>query len=268
MITINGFVALLWSGLLGMGLIFFGLMNDFFFIIAIFLGVFVLKGFFVIQPKEAVIGLFFGKYIGEYKEEGFWWTNPLNSLTKVSLKVHSFETTKSKITDKEGKPVEVSVTITWKVINPYEAEFRLENYQNYMRTQSEAVIRSVLTSYTYNDIVEDKDVIGIELTKRLDKHMNPYGLDIGTSQISHIAYAREVAGDMLQKQKAKAIIEAREELVKGATSIVRTAVENLEEKDDKGKYIKFEDSEKSRLVSNLLVVLVGSKDAEPVVNLD
>lgn len=261
----NGFIVLL-VNLIFVGLTAYGIYHKNI-ILSIGVGIptlFLLSGYFILNPKDAVVGLFFGSNRGDFSEAGFWWRNPFYLLNKVSIKVESFETSKSKITDKDGKPIEVAMIIAWKVGNPYNALFSVESYKIYVKEQSEAIMRQVLTAYTYKDIVEDKEQITSELKKILDENLNQYGIDITTAKLSHIAYSPEVAGDMLQKQKAIAIIEARKTLVEGATKIVTEALDTLTKESE----IKMDDVEKARLISNLLVVLVGSKEASPVISVD
>jgi regulator of protease activity HflC (stomatin/prohibitin superfamily) len=230
---------------------------------------FCLTGLFVVKPNEAVVTTVFGKYAGSVKTPGYWWMNPFADKRRLSLKIHNFESGHLKVNDREGNPIEIGAIVVWNVVETAEAIFNVENYQNFVEVQSEAAIRNLATSYPY-DTHEEKTLslrgntgeIAEKLKKEIHDRLSKAGIEVIESRISHLAYAQEIAGAMLRRQQAGAIIAARQLIVEGAVSMVHMALEKLEQ----GGMVKLDEDRKAAMVSNLLVVLTGDRDAQPVIN--
>lgn len=250
--------------------------------ILFFVFILLLKGFKLLQPNEAFVLTLFGKYYGTMKREGFFWVNPfctavnpakapsLGSARKLSLKAMTLNNDKQKVNDEEGNPIEISVVVIWRITNTARAVFNVENYLSYLSTQCDAAIRQVARQYPYDvssngdekslrgSAQEIADVLRVELQGRVEIA----GIEIAEARISHLAYAPEIAAAMLQRQQASAIIAARQKIVEGAVSMVKMALDKLSDE----KIVELDDEKKAQMVSNLLVVLCGSKEAQPVVN--
>ncbi len=261
----------------------------------------ILKGFKIINPNEAMVLTLFGKYYGTINKEGFFYVNPfctsispnvdvaqiedlLNpnpvktnknprfaaSRRKISLKAMTLVNGKQKVNDQEGNPIEIGVVVIWRVINTAKAIFNVDNYVDFVSTQTDSAIRQVARCYPY-DISEQGDEkslrgssqeISEELKKELQSRVEVAGIEIMEARISHLAYAPEIAAAMLQRQQAKAIIDARQKIVEGAVSMVEMALKKLSENN----IVELDDERKAQMVSNLMVVLCGNKDAQPIVN--
>lgn len=230
---------------------------------------FCLKGLFIVNPNEAAVATVFGKYSGSVKEPGFWWMNPFAIRKHISLKIRNFESGHLKVNDKEGNPIEIAAIVVWKVVETAEALFNVDSYENYVQVQSEAAIRNLATSYPY-DTHLDGEVslrgntaeIAEKLKGEIHDRLAKAGVEVVEARISHLAYAPEIAGAMLRRQQASAIIAARQKIVEGAVSMVQMALEKLE----KDRIVKLDEERKATMVSNLLVVLTSDRDAQPVVN--
>ncbi len=244
--------------------------------------VFLFGGFKLLQPNEAYVLTLFGKYYGTLKNDGFYWVNPFCSAVnparvsaagltrKLSLKAMTLNNDKQKVNDEEGNPIEISVVVIWRITNTARAVFNVENYMAYLSTQCDAAIRQVSRQYPYDvstngdekslrgSAQEIADVLREELQSRTDMA----GIEIIEARISHLAYAPEIAAAMLQRQQAAAIIAARQKIVDGAVSMVQMALNKL---SDEG-IVELDDERKAQMVSNLLVVLCGNRDAQPVVS--
>ena len=254
-------------------LIFVGVML---FVAAIFCSV----GFKLLQPNEAYVLTLFGKYYGTLKRDGFYWVNPFCSAVnpakgmmgvtrKLPLKVMTLNNDKQKVNDEEGNPIEISVVVIWRITNTARAVFNVDNYMAYLSTQCDAAIRQVARQYPYDvsssgdekslrgSAQEIADVLKQEIQMRSDMA----GIEILEARISHLAYAPEIAAAMLQRQQASAIIAARQKIVEGAVSMVQMALNKLSEE----QIVELDDERKAQMVSNLLVVLCGNRDAQPVV---
>lgn len=240
-----------------------------FFVIPIIVIGFCLQGLFIVNPNDAAVATVFGSYVGSEKRPGFWWMNPFAKKQRVSLKIRNFESGHLKVNDKEGNPIEIAAIVVWKVVETAEAMFNVDSYENYVHVQSEAALRNLATSYPY-DTHEDKVVslrgntneVADKLKGELHDRLEKAGVEIIESRISHLAYAPEIAGAMLRRQQASAIIAARQRIVEGAVSMVQMALEKLEADN----IVKLDDERKAAMVSNLLVVLTSDRDAQPVVN--
>jgi hypothetical protein len=233
------------------------------------LWVFLMTGFFMVSPNEAKVLQLFGDYVGTAKIPGLRYANPLYKYRKLSLRVRNFESGQLKVNDHEGNPIEIAAVVVWRVVETAEATFEVDDYEHYVRVQSEAALRNAATSYPY-DSHEDgvvslrgstgavADHLKGEVRQRLDKA----GVEVLEARISHLAYAPEIAAAMLQRQQAGAIIAARQRIVEGAVGMVEMALQMLSHKG----IVTLDEERKAAMVSNLLVVLCGSKDAQPVVN--
>ncbi len=243
--------------------------------------VFLISGFKLLQPNEAFVLTLFGKYYGTIKKDGFYWVNPFCAAVnparvsagftrKLSLKAMTLNNEKQKVNDEEGNPIEISVVVIWRITNTARAVFNVENYMAYLSTQCDAAIRQVSRQYPYDvstngdekslrgSAQEIADVLREELQSRTEMA----GIEIIEARISHLAYAPEIAAAMLQRQQAAAIIAARQKIVDGAVSMVQMALNKL---SDEG-IVELDDERKAQMVSNLLVVLCGNRDAQPVVS--
>ncbi|MDX9753455.1 MAG: SPFH domain-containing protein [bacterium] len=230
----------------------------------------VMIGFYIIQPNQAAALVLFGDYKGTVKENGFMWRNPFCSVRTISLRARNLNGERLKVNDKRGNPIEIAAVVVWKVENTVEALFEVDNYEEYVDTQSEAAIRHLAGQYPY-DSAESEDEISLrqgteevneELKKELQERLGRAGVVVIEARISHLAYAPEIAGAMLRRQQAEAIIAARKKIVEGAVSMVEMALNELSEK----KVVELDEERKAAMVSNLLVVLCGEESAHPIVN--
>ena len=237
----------------------------------IFTAIFLIKGLMIVEPNYGIVLTFFGKYVGTVKENGLQFVNPLYSKLKVSLRSQSIESTKLKVNDKLGNPIEIAAVILYEIADTYKAVFDITNLDDYMRNQSEAAVRHLATTCPYDNIEDEHatvtlrdggdQVIGM-LVQELNERLEKAGIKITEARISHLAYAAEIAGAMLQRQQATAIVAARTKIVEGAVGMVEMALEMLSEKD----IVVLDDDKKAAMVSNLMVVLCGEKSASPVLN--
>lgn len=226
-------------------------------------------GFYMVQPNQCAVLQLFGRYVGSDLQTGLRWANPFYSKQKVSLRVRNFESGKLKVNDHSGNPVEIAAVVVWKVVDSAEAVFEVEDYENFVSIQSEAALRFLASSYPYeaaDDIdislrsngSEVTDLLKTEIQARLDKA----GVEVLEARISHLAYAPEIASAMLQRQQARAVVMARQQLVEGAVGMVELALARLSEKN----MVQLDEERKAAMVSNLLVVLCGDHQVQPVIN--
>ena len=230
------------------------------------------KGFIVLQPNEALVLTLFGQYAGSVKQNGFWWANPFYVRKKVSLRYHNLNSEKLKVNDKAGNPIEIAAVVVWKVEDTFAACFEVENYGDYVTTQSESALRHLASAYPYDSWEEGEqaaislrgniDEVSTALEKELEERLARAGVRIVEARLSHLAYAPEIAGAMLQRQQASAIIAARQKIVEGAVGMVQMALEKLAA----NSIVELDSERKAQMVSNLLVVLCGEKEAHPVIN--
>ena len=240
-------------------------------IITMIFFVFFIKGLIIVNPNQARVLTFFGKYVGTVKANGLLWVNPFYSSSRISLRSENMESNQLKVNDKMGNPVEIAAVIVWQVSDTYKAAFEVANYDQYVKIQSEAAIRHLATSCPY-DHMEDEhaditlrdggDQVNDLLEKELHERLAPAGIIIKEARISHLAYAPEIAGAMLQRQQATAIVSARFKIVEGAVGMVELALEMLSKKG----IVQLDEEKKAAMVSNLMVVLCGEKAASPVLN--
>lgn len=231
----------------------------------------IVKGLMIVDPNYAVVLTFFGKYVGTVKENGLQFVNPLYTKLKVSLRSQSMESTRLKVNDKLGNPIEISAVVVFQISDTYKAVFDVANFNEYIKNQSEAAVRHLATSYPYDNIEDESAQITLRdggqkviemLEAELSERYANAGVIIKEARISHLAYAAEIAGAMLQRQQATAIVAARTKIVEGAVSMVEMALAMLSEKD----IVTLDDEKKAAMVSNLMVVLCGEKAASPVLN--
>lgn len=226
-------------------------------------------GLFTLQPNEAAVLLLFGAYKGTARRSGFHWANPLFRKMKISLRTRNFNTDKLKVNDQRGNPTEIAAVVVWRVENTAQASFDVDDYKDYVHIQSESALRHLASRYPYDTTVEDElslrgsmDEVSHTLQQELQERLAKAGVVIEEARLSHLAYAPEIAGAMLRRQQAEAIVAARLRIVEGAVGMVELALEKLEEK----KTVALDDERKAAMVSNLLVVLCGEQAAQPVVN--
>ena len=232
--------------------------------------VFLMAGLFIVNPNQARVLQLFGSYVGTAKVAGLRWVNPFYSKKLISLRVRSFESSHLKVNDKDGNPIELGAVVVWKVVDTAEATFEVDNYEAYVRVQSESALRNAATSYPY-DSHDEPDVISLRgstavvaehLKQEMQQRLQKAGVEVVETRISHLAYAPEIAAAMLQRQQAGAIIAARTRIVEGAVGMVEMALASLSAKG----VVHLDEERKAAMVSNLLVVLCGEKAAQPVVN--
>lgn len=227
-------------------------------------------GFFMVAPNQGRVLQLFGRYVGTEKTEGLRWANPLYMKKTVSLRVRNFESSKLKVNDQLGNPVEIAAVVVWKVDDTYDAVFEVDDYQEYVVIQSEAAIRNMATSYPYDQHDEEETIslrshtldIAKILQGEIQERLGKAGVEVIEARISHLAYAPEIANAMLQRQQATAIIAARNKIVEGAVGMVDQALVKLAEKD----VVELDEERKAAMVSNLLVVLCGDQNTQPVIN--
>lgn len=240
-------------------------------VLAFLAGFFLFPGFMVVQPNTSVVLTFFGKYVGTVKDNGLQFVNPLFTKQKVSLRLQSLESTRLKVNDKLGNPIEIAAVILWQIQDTYKVVFDVVNFSSYMTNQSEAAIRHLASTCPYDSIEDESAAITLRdggdkvielLESELNERMIKAGIVIKEARISHLAYSPEIAGAMLQRQQATAIVAARSKIVEGAVGMVEMALDMLSKK----QIVELDDEKKAVMVSNLLVVLCGDKSASPVVN--
>ena len=226
-------------------------------------------GFFIVNPNEAKVLTLFGKYSGSVKTDGFHWANPLLKKRHISLRVRNFESSQIKVNDLEGNPIEIAAVVVWKVTETAEACFEVDSYEHYVKVQTEAAVRNLATHYPYDayeehhkslrgNTVEIAEQMKVEVQERLEKA----GVQVLEARINHLAYSPEIASAMLQRQQAGAIIAARSRIVEGAVGMVEMALDLL----SKRAVVTLDNDRKAAMVSNLLVVLCGDRNTQPVVN--
>jgi regulator of protease activity HflC (stomatin/prohibitin superfamily) len=226
-------------------------------------------GVFVVNPNESRVLQLFGAYRGTVKTAGLRWANPFYSKRHVSQRVRNFESGRLKVNDSDGNPIEIAAVVVWKVVDSAEAVFVVEDYENYVKVQSEAALRNLATRYPY-DAHQDHEVslrgstalVAGELKKEVQDRLSKAGVEVLEARISHLAYASEIAAAMLRRQQAGAIIAARAMIVEGAVGMVEMALEKLAQSTQ----VRLDDERKAAMVSNLLVVLCADREAQPVVN--
>lgn len=244
------------------------------FIITIVLPVFIIiPGFVLVQPNNSRVLLLFGKYIGTVKKNGLYWANPFYTKKKISLRASNFDSERLKVNDKLGNPIMISTILVWKVEDTYKAAFDVDNFENFVRVQTDAAVRKLASMYPYDNFADEghkEDItlrssvneVSDALEKEIEERLSIAGIQVLESRIGYLAYAQEIANAMLKRQQATAIVAARHKIVQGAVSMVEMALEELGKKE----IVDLDEDRKAAMVSNLMVILCGDKDASPVLN--
>ncbi len=239
--------------------------------ILFFAGTILLIGLTVINPNEAAVATFFGEYVGTMKQNGLRWVNPLYRRRKISLRARNLNGQKLKVNDKMGNPIEIAAVVVWRVEDTAQAVFEVDDYQKFVEIQSEAAVRKLAGSYSYDNIEDEEASITLRdgsgkindmLEHELNERLTRAGVGVLEARISHLAYSPEIAGAMLQRQQASAVVAARKQIVDGAVGMVEMALAKLSEKG----IVHLDEERKAAMVSNLLVVLCGEKSVSPIVN--
>ena len=230
---------------------------------------FLSKGFFQVQPNQGQVMQLFGRYAGTARDEGLRWTNPFYAKRPVSLRVRNFESSKLKVNDSDGNPIEIAAVVVWQVVDTAEAVFEVDNYENFVQIQSESALRQMAQSYPYDShdtgepsLRSHGDEVNSHIRNEIQSRLGKAGVSVIEARISHLAYAQEIAQAMLQRQQAGAIIAARTRIVEGAVSMVEMALAEL----GKRGVVELDNERRAAMVSNLLVVLCGDRATQPVVN--
>jgi regulator of protease activity HflC (stomatin/prohibitin superfamily) len=238
-------------------------------IIATLVFILVMPGFYMLQPNQAVAITLFGDYRGTDRTTGLRWTWPWMGKKKVSVRANNFISEKIKVNDLRGNPIEMAAQIVWRVVDTAQALFDVDDYKQFVRVQVEAAIRTIGSRYPYDDFEHQEvtlrgnhDQVGIELRTELQARLAVAGITVDECGFTHLAYAQEIAGAMLRRQQAQAVVAARKTLVEGAVGMVEMALEMLSEKN----VVELDDERRAAMVSNLMVVLCGERDTQPVVN--
>lgn len=240
-------------------------------LILIFIFLLLLKGFYIIYPNHSKVMVLFGAYKGAVKENGFFWINPFYGYKSISLRARNFDSERVKVNDKVGNPILISVILVWKVQETYRAAFEVDDYAQFVKVQTDAAVRKMSGSYPYDNFDDKQSEVTLRsglhevneaLEKELEERLNIAGIHVLEARIGYLAYAPEIAQAMLRRQQATAIVAARFKIVEGAVGMVETALEKLSSKN----IIELDEERKAAMVSNLMVVLCGDRDAHPVIN--
>ncbi|MBC3757786.1 SPFH domain-containing protein [Hyunsoonleella sp. SJ7] len=243
------------------------------FVIGIILAILIVKGFIMVQPNNSRVLLLFGEYVGTINKNGFFWVNPFYSKKKISLRASNFDSERLKVNDKLGNPIMISTILVWRVQDTYKAAFDVDNYENFVRVQTDAAVRKLASMYPYDNFADEghtEDItlrssvneVSATLEKEIDERLSIAGIEVLEARIGYLAYAQEIANAMLKRQQATAIVAARHKIVEGAVSMVEMALEELGKKE----IVDLDEERKAAMVSNLMVILCGDKDASPVLN--
>ncbi|AXH00545.1 SPFH domain-containing protein (plasmid) [Deinococcus wulumuqiensis] len=226
-------------------------------------------GFYIVQPNQAKILTLFGRYVGTERRNGVYWTNPLTVRKNVSLRIRNFNSERLKVNDLMGNPIEIAAVIVWRVVDTARAVFDVEDYAQFVAIQSETALRHLASQYPYDDFAEgslslrgNADEVATALGRELAARLGHAGVEVLEARLSHLAYAPEIAGAMLQRQQASAIIAARQQIVQGAVGMVEMALRELSDQ----QIVQLDEERKAQMVSNLLVVLTSERGTQPVVN--
>ncbi|MEM9144504.1 MAG: SPFH domain-containing protein [Bacteroidota bacterium] len=270
----NGYnMLILFLGLLLGGVFLLSAIHPILTIIAIVIALIIFKGFILVNPNESRVLLFFGKYEGSIKKNGFFWINPLLSRKKISLRASNFDSERLKVNDKLGNPIMISTILVWRVTDTYKAAFDVDDYQNFVRVQTDAAVRKLASMYPYDNFADEglqEDItlrsslneVSEALEQEVQERLSMAGIEVLEARIGYLAYAQEIANAMLKRQQATAIVAARHKIVEGAVSMVEMALKEL----GKNEIVDLDEERRAAMVSNLMVVLCSDKDAAPVVN--
>lgn len=268
--VINGFIgALLVLALWGLGIYSLIGENLVLGIPAMILGVLLISGIFVVQPNQAVAVTFFGKYLGSVRNSGLWLGVPLIFRRSVSLRVRNFNSAKLKVNDIAGNPIEIAAVIVFRVIDSAKALFEVDKYEQFVEIQSETALRHIASQYPYDNFNQtghslraNTEEIAAELKNDLQARLIIAGVEVVEARLTHLAYATEIAGAMLQRQQASAILAARQIIVEGAVGMVQMAIEKLEREG----VVQLDEERKAAMINNLMVSIVSERAAQPVIN--
>ena len=240
-----------------------------FFVLAVPLLVLLWRGLFIVQPNQGKALQLFGRYAGTVRNQGLWWANPFYTKRAISLRVRNFETAKLKVNDHNSNPIEIGAVVVWQVTDTAEALFEVDNYEDYVKVQSESALRGLANQYPYDSHVAgtmslstNTQQVAEKLQGEIQERLAKAGVKVIESRISHLAYAPEIAGVMLRRQQASAVIAARQMIVDGAVGMVESALAQLSQK----QIVHLDEERKAAMVSNLLVVLCSEQGTQPVVN--
>jgi regulator of protease activity HflC (stomatin/prohibitin superfamily) len=270
----NGYLMLLIALLLFIGGIVFAIkFENITYILSTVIGFIFLFGFILVNPNTSKVILLFGKYVGTIKSNGLFWANPLYKKRTISLRASNFDSERLKVNDKLGNPVMISTILVWRVTNTYNAAFDVDNYENFVRVQTDAAVRKLASMYPYDNFADEghtEDItlrssvneVSEALEKEIEERLAIAGIEVLEARIGYLAYAQEIASAMLKRQQATAIVAARHKIVEGAVSMVEMALEELGKKN----IVDLDDERKAAMVSNLMVILCGDKEASPVLN--
>ena len=232
---------------------------------------FLLKGFFIVNPNESKVLVLFGKYSGTVKDNGFFWTNPFYARKKLSLRAFNFETERVKVNDSMGNPILISAILVWRVKDTFKAAFEVNDHEKFVRVQSDAAVRILANQYPYDNFDDEMtavtlrsglDIVNEALENAISERLAIAGIEVLEARIGYLAYAPEIASAMLKRQQAEAIVAARLKIVEGAVGMVESALQELSEKN----IIDLDEEKKATMVNNLMVVLCSDKEATPVLN--
>ena len=240
-------------------------------LIVLFFWMIMLPGFFFVNPNGSRVLVLFGEYKGTVKKNGFFWVNPFYMKKKISLRARNFDSERIKVNDKLGNPILISVILVWRVRDTYAAAFEVNDYENFVRVQTDAAVRKLAGTYPYDNFDDEQAEVTLrsgikevneDLESEIEDRLNIAGIEILEARIGYLAYAQEIASAMLRRQQATAIVAARHKIVEGAVGMVEMALDQLDEKD----VVELDEEKKAAMVSNLMVVLCADKDVAPVVN--
>jgi len=251
-----------------LGIVFTG---NFLLLVVIAIAIFLAIGFVIVNPNESSVLVLFGSYQGTIKKYGFFWVNPFFTKQKISLRARNFDSDPIKVNDKVGNPIKIGLVLVWKVENTFKAAFQVDDFQHFVLVQSEAALRKMAGMYPYDNFEDEEadltlrsggEQINRELEKEIAERLELAGIHVIEARINYIAYSEEIAGAMLRRQQATAVIAAREKIVEGAVGMVEMALKSFEGKD----IIELDQDSKAAMVSNLMVVLCSDEAASPVIN--
>ncbi|MDG2194377.1 MAG: SPFH domain-containing protein [Polaribacter sp.] len=242
-------------------------------LIATLIGFITFFGFILVNPNSSKVILLFGKYVGTIKTNGLFWANPLYKKKTISLRASNFDSERLKVNDKLGNPIMISTILVWRVTNTHKAAFDVDNYENFVRVQTDAAVRKLASMYPYDNFADEghtEDItlrssvneVSEALEKEIEERLAIAGIEVLEARIGYLAYAQEIASAMLKRQQATAIVAARHKIVEGAVSMVEMALTELNKKN----IVELDDERKAAMVSNLMVILCGDKEASPVLN--
>lgn len=243
------------------------------FIFSILIGIILIPGFVLVNPNGSRVLLLFGRYMGTIKQNGLFWVNPLYVKKKISLRARNFDSERLKVNDKLGNPIIISTILVWKVRDTFKSAFDVDNYENFVRVQTDAAVRELASKYPYDNFADEgmaeeitlrssMSEVNEALETELEARLDIAGIEVLESRIGYLAYSNEIASAMLKRQQATAIVAARHKIVEGAVSMVEMALNELSKKN----VVDLDDERKAAMVSNLMVILCGDKEASPVLN--